>query len=339
VPTTIAIESKPVILFGIDTLFQHLYLVKTVTDAAGLVLDEKVIRGDVGLDLTLTTQAGIDLANSGDARGRATPAQRHHTVLDLGGRDPEEVWSLMVQQANNIDKAGLPYGRSVNSNTVVASALHTVGIALAPHLPQGVEPWEVPLFDQVGAMVVHDGLVGSQHADIIRGGAGRDTINGAGNSDVIHGDSGNDTLAGGSGADKLNGGGGNDVLRGGGGSDRLAGGVGKDVMAGGLGGDTFVFQRPADSRPGVVNRDRIVGFDTADLLDLQRIDANTLVAGDQAFAQIGSDAFTGAGQLRYALDRAGNTIVQANVNGDLRADLVIELRGYTGLLTVADFVM
>jgi len=61
--------------------------------------------------------------------------------------------------------------------------------------------------------------------------------------------------------------------------------------------------------------------------------------GDQAFALIGSGGFTGAGQLRHVLDKAGNTIVQANVNGDLRADFVLELRSYAGLLTIEDFVM
>src|SRR5215211_8596092 len=110
-PTTIAIESKNIVVFGLVTPFQHLYLVKTVTDAAGKVLDERVIRGDVGQDLTLVTQANVPLATSPDARDGQTLAQRHHTELDLSGRDPDEVWSLMVQHALNINKANLPMAR------------------------------------------------------------------------------------------------------------------------------------------------------------------------------------------------------------------------------------
>ena len=82
-PTTIAVESRPVFLFGIDTGLEHLYLVKAITDNAGTVLDERVISGNRGSDGTLVTYANINLALSHDARGSATLAQRHHTVLDL----------------------------------------------------------------------------------------------------------------------------------------------------------------------------------------------------------------------------------------------------------------
>ena len=146
-PTSIAIESRNVTEFGIQLPFEHLYLVKRVTDDAGNLLDERVIRGGFDRSDTLTAQANIPLALSDDARGNATLAQRHHTVLNLGGRDPEAVWSLMVQHALNINKADLPYsidifdafpGADLNSNTVIGSALHTIGINIAGNLPRGI---------------------------------------------------------------------------------------------------------------------------------------------------------------------------------------------------------
>jgi hypothetical protein len=61
-----------------------------------------------------------------------------------------------------------------------------------------------------------------------------------------------------------------------------------------------------------------------DKIDLSRTDANTLVAGDQAFTFIGSNAFSNvAGQLR-AFQQGGRTgSSQGDTNGDGIADLVI----------------
>ncbi|WP_353641205.1 hypothetical protein [Mesorhizobium sp. WSM2239] len=70
-------------------------------------------------------------------------------------------------------------------------------------------------------------------------------------------------------------------------------------------------------------RDSILGgfAHGSDLIDLATIDANTLVAGNQAFSFIGSAAFSGvAGQLRYT-NYSGNVIIDADVNGDSVADM------------------
>jgi serralysin len=56
---------------------------------------------------------------------------------------------------------------------------------------------------------------------------------------------------------------------------------------------------------------------------LNAIDANTKVAGNQAFTFIGSAAFTGvAGQLRYQTV-GSDTHIQGDTNGDRRADITI----------------
>jgi len=437
VPTTIAIESKPVTLRGFATPYQHLNLVKTVTDDAGRVSDERVIRGDAGGDLTLVTQADIPLARSADARGSATPAERNHTKLDLGGRDPEAVWQLMVQHAVNVDKADLPYGvdafeffsrGGANSNTLVASALHTVGISLLANLPEGIQLREVPLFDRLDEMRVNDVLLGQAGNDLVLGGVGRDTIRGNDGDDRLIGESGADHLIGGAGndlldgslgADRMNGGAGddtyqvddrrdqvietdtsaaggvdlvlstvtfglgsraeslgaeklmlrgaadlmgggnnldnyiggnrgdnklfgragNDALKGGDGDDTFTGGAGSDILRGDAGSDTFVFTSTTESLPGELTRDLIRDFQSDDVIDLRDIDANVLVDGDQSFAFIGSAAFTGADQLRFEIDAGGNTLVQADVNGDLTADFEILLQAYTRGLGGGDFLL
>jgi Ca2+-binding RTX toxin-like protein len=56
----------------------------------------------------------------------------------------------------------------------------------------------------------NDTIVGTDHADDLRGGPGNDTILGRGGKDVIYGNSGNDLIYGGAGTDKLSGGPGND---------------------------------------------------------------------------------------------------------------------------------
>jgi Ca2+-binding RTX toxin-like protein len=454
-PTVIAIESTEATARGVETPFQHLYLVKRVTDDAGNVVQEKVIRGGPGRGDQLVTVADVDLAGSPDARGSDTLAQRHHTVLDLQGRDPEAVWSLMVQHAVNINRADLDYsfdivdavnGSDLNSNTVVASALHTIGIDLAANLPDGVSRREVPLYDQTRDMRVDDLLRGGNQSDVIYGGAGRDRIEasdgdnrifGEVDNDVLIGGVGKDILDGGSGTDRmkgglgddryyidvstdrviekdvslaggidrvvsavslnllkladlagveqlalrgsddlhgrgnllentlignrgdnvlsgnagddilsahagdddLRGGHGNDNLRAGAGNDLLNGGGGLDILSGDSGRDTFVFGSISDSGPDPISSDRIVDFGTSDTIDLRGIDARTTASGDQAFSFIGSASFTGAGQLRYALDGAGNTVVQADVNGDFTTDFQVVLQGYTRPLSGGDFVL
>jgi hypothetical protein len=59
-----------------------------------------------------------------------------------------------------------------------------------------------------------------------------------------------------------------------------------------------------------------------DQIDFSAIDANTGLGGDQVFDFIGSDAFSGAGQLRYD---AATGQLQGNVNSSNAADFTITL--------------
>ncbi|HEU6441277.1 MAG TPA: calcium-binding protein [Microvirga sp.] len=242
-PTVIAIEAKPLGVGDINSEFHHLYLVKTVTDSQGRVLSERVIRGSFESDGSLGTLANVDLASSPDRRGPDTLQERHRTLLDLGGRNAEDVWKVMVKHAGNIDAAHLPYsfdvyrrlpGSDLNSNSVVASVLNSVGIDWSQSYPKGIRAGEAPLYGQLQFMTVNDVLYGTARGDTIFGGVGNDRLYGA---------SGSDHLAGGSG------------------DDRLHGGNGRDTLRGNAGQDAFVF----DTRPNsVTNLDTLPDFSVAD---------------------------------------------------------------------------
>ncbi|HEU0099564.1 MAG TPA: M10 family metallopeptidase C-terminal domain-containing protein [Allosphingosinicella sp.] len=139
---------------------------------------------------------------------------------------------------------------------------------------------------------------------------------------------GNDTLRGNAAANRLDAGAGSDILQGDGGAD---------LLIGGAGADTFRYASPSDSGGGAV--DHIADFAAGlDKIDLTGIDANSNAAGDQAFAWIGSNAFSGsAGQLR-AYQSGGDWFVEGDTNGDGNADLVIQVTVTGGPLAQSDFL-
>ena len=103
------------------------------------------------------------------------------------------------------------------------------------------------------------------------------------------------------------------------------------------GADVFRYQGVGESTSA--SMDHILDFEAGvDKVDLSRMDADTLTAGNQAFAWIGSNAFSGtAGQLR-AYEDGGSWFVEGDTNGDGAADLVIKLTVTGGALTQGDFL-
>jgi Ca2+-binding RTX toxin-like protein len=173
--------------------------------------------------------------------------------------------------------------------------------------------------------------------DEFRGTSGDDTflLTGVAEAQRLTGLGGADTLSGGDGNDVLDGGAGDDTLSGSNGADQIIGGLGRDTMTGGADADRFIFNDLAESGTGPAGRDVIADFlHGQDLLDLVAIDANTEVAGNQAFTFIGSAGFSGAaGELRYA-----GSVVSADVDGDGSADFQIRIANGAGL-TAADFLL
>ena len=114
-----------------------------------------------------------------------------------------------------------------------------------------------------------------------------------------------------------------DVLRGGGGADIIFGGRGADSLSGGGGADQFIYTNALDSTP--TSSDQILDFTHGiDTLSLSGIDANSLVAENQAFTFIGDAAFSGAGASSAGELRAVQTGSVWQVTGDVNGDGVAD---------------
>ena len=167
-----------------------------------------------------------------------------------------------------------------------------------------------------------ENLAGSNHDDSLFGDNGANVLRGFGGDDVLLGFGGPDKLYGDSRASPS----GNDSLNGGGGNDILYGGMGADTLAGGADADTFVFEHAEDS-PGLnasgdidlANTDVILDFNwwQGDRIDVQQIDANKTIDGNQDFSFIGEHntvgGFTAPGQVAY-FNYGGDTYLIFNTD-------------------------
>jgi Ca2+-binding RTX toxin-like protein len=137
----------------------------------------------------------------------------------------------------------------------------------------------------------------------------------------------NNKLVGNAAANVLTGLGGNDVLQGGGGADTLIGGAGQD---------RFVFTALTDS--GIVkgSRDVIRNFTASDVIDIRQIDANSILAGNQAFV-MDTDGMSSAGEISFKISGA-YLLVSLNTDADAAAEMQILLSNRTSV-TAVDFLL
>jgi Ca2+-binding RTX toxin-like protein len=266
----------------------------------------------------------IDLEDGDDifTGGNNAETVRDHNGADttkLGGGNDRYI-ATGNSGADGIDSidagAGIDTYDASGSAISVMINLDIVVHDLAPFLPSaGIVAANTATGDNVAGAGLKDTIAGFENAK------GGDTI------DYIHGSGGPNILDGGGGRDILFGYGGNDTLIGGADIDVLTGGAGKDTLTGGTGADSFYLLAITDSGTSKGVRDTITDFNEADdNLDVTFIDANTVLAGNDAFDFIGVNAvFTNvAGQLRAYWTATGQ-IVQGDVNGDGKADFSIEL--------------
>ncbi|WP_157218723.1 calcium-binding protein [Flavisphingomonas formosensis] len=170
-----------------------------------------------------------------------------------------------------------------------------------------------------------ENVTGSAYDDVITGSAQVNILYGGNGNDTIDAGSSNDTVDGGYGNDVLKGAAGDDILTGGVGLDTLTGGAGADTLTGGTQNDTFVYLAVGDST--LAATDRITDFAKGDILDVSAIDANTKVAGDQAFVLASAFTHT-AGEFTLTYDAGTNTTTALfDTNGDAAADMAILFTG------------
>jgi Ca2+-binding RTX toxin-like protein len=176
-----------------------------------------------------------------------------------------------------------------------------------------------------------DTLNGNDGSDQLFGGDDRDDLSGGAGDDAVNGGSGSDQLQGGNGDDILSGGIDNDSLLGGDGADQLDGGLGADNMIGGIGTDTFRYTDSGESPLAAFDtiRDFLTGTDK---IDLSAIDANTSVAGNQAFTY---NPLGGKGTVLWLPSGDGYDVF-ADVDGG-GADFKIHV--VTSGLVAADFIL
>ncbi|MEM0922159.1 MAG: hypothetical protein AAGI13_03890, partial [Pseudomonadota bacterium] len=228
--------------------------------------------------------------------------------------------------------------------------------------------------DTLSGLGGNDTLIGGAGADSLDGGAGSDTasyatatarvqadlatssvavgdavgdtytdienMEGTNFNDTLRGDNEDNILSGGGSVDRLFGRGGDDTLIGGASTDVLYGNSGADVMTGGDGNGRFIYFTENDSGVGAGNRDIITDFKQVgtDRIEIGRLDADSTRGGNQAFDFIGGTAFSGTGgELRVAIEN-GNTIIQADFDGDTQSDFEIELTGLVAL-AASDFTL
>jgi RTX calcium-binding nonapeptide repeat (4 copies) len=273
---------------------------------------------------TIDLGAGADIFTGGDAIDKVVGGDGNDDIDLNGGNDIYYArGSTAASDGNDVVDGG------IGVDTYVAQAVGTTGIT-------------IDLLDSIASGI----SFGTDHIFNF------ENATGTGNADVIIGTTGINLLNGGAGNDTINALAGNDRLVGGLGADTIIGGAGQDVMTGGAvttGGDgfrdTFLFTSLADSGPAAGTRDWITDFTngalaTSDRINLVAIDANTALAGNQAFiwqAAAGA-AFTGVkGQLHYAIT-GGNTYISGDVNGDKVADFSIALTGSHALAAI-DFIL
>jgi Ca2+-binding RTX toxin-like protein len=145
-----------------------------------------------------------------------------------------------------------------------------------------------------------------------------------------------DRIAGSAGANTLAGGAGNDTVTGGAGSDVLIGGTGADKLYGGTDSvrDVFDFDRVSDSR-GAGSDDVYQFRSGTDDFDLRSIDANSALAGNQAFAWGGTKAVAHG---VWVADTGADIRVFADVNGDKVADFSFDVMGVSTVVA-SDFML
>jgi hypothetical protein len=107
---------------------------------------------------------------------------------------------------------------------------------------------------------------------------------------------------------------------------------------GGAGADSFQYNTVGDSTATATDFVQDFSQTQGDKVRLSPIDPDLSLARDQAFAFIGTAAFSGGGaaQVRY-YQSGGNTYVEADT-GDGNADLVVRLGGSL-TLAATDFVL
>lgn len=317
----------------------NLLALSSTTELQGLVtkalsaieatrIQSAVVTGTAGNDQLKTLADRNTRVEGGDGNDLLdSVGVGHNTLVGGAGDDTYRLTSLndvVIENANGgndhvISSVNVTLSDNIEKLTLTGEARVGVGNALG---------------NSIGGSTGGDTISGMGGDDNIQSNDGDDRVFGGEGADSVYGGNGNDTIAGDAGADRLRGDGGNDSLSGGAGNDILDGSLGQDVMAGGLGADQFTYNNIESSGEVIFDFSRAEG----DKVILTALDANTVADGNQAFAFIGTAAFSKvAGQLRYEVSGA-DSYVMGDLNGDGVADFRLLMKNVTSF-QATDFML
>ena len=283
---------------GVDTYDMSLTSAAAITNLTTGVSTS----ADTGVD----TLSGIENISAGSGDDSLTDGAGSNSLLGNAGND---TFVMTADDARDTLNGGAGVGDTADYSALLANLTVTIGN-------------NAVVGGSGSTAATSDVIIGIEN---LTGGAGDDAITGNAASNVLAGGLGNDTLSGLAG---------NDTLRGGDGNDTLIGGTGQDTLTGGAGADVFDFNTVNESGVGSAVRDTVTDFlSGVDKLDFSTLDANTGVAGNQAFSlnTTAGAVFTGAGQLVFHYEVVGGveyTVVEGNVNGNLATDFQVALVGH-----------
>lgn len=167
VNSQVYVASKDVFVSGVNSGYEHLYIVYDEDGNLGTLNDQRVIRGgsqtaQIGIGTDLLLEVGVLIQNSADVYGVSeTPFLRGMTQISASGMTADQLWLAMKDFAislgtvhsgifyaggGNSYDTGLDYDVALsassdgfNSNSTVASILSQFGIRLADTLPLNPE--------------------------------------------------------------------------------------------------------------------------------------------------------------------------------------------------------
>lgn len=232
------------------------------------------VRGDAGNDI-LFGRGGADHLEGGTGAdtldgGSGTDTASYHGAAA----------GVVVALVSSADNSGDALG------DVLTGVENLLGSAYGDEL-RGSE-----IANRIDGGIGRDTLRGLDGADTLIGGIGHDLLTSGRGNDRLRGDIGKDQLYGGDDDDTLSGGESDDSLWGDAGTDILNGGLGNDALTGGAGDDVFVF----DTILGAANVDSLIDFNSpTDTIRLDSVVFVGLAAGTLAAGAFRSGA-TGAAE-------------------------------------------
>ncbi|KII33607.1 beta strand repeat-containing protein, partial [Pseudomonas fluorescens] len=286
---------------GADTMIggagHDVYYVDNINDVIVELADEGIDTVNTSIDYTLA-----DNVEDGQMIGSAN--------LNLTGNALENV--LHGNDGNNILSGGLGADRMIGEGGDDIFIVDNVNDLVFEFQNGGHDLIRTSVDYNLSDYVEDGTLLGS--ADLTMWGNNLDNI--------LTGNAGNNVLGGNGGTDKLFGGEGNDTLY---------GGWGHSTLTGGTGADTFAITNMINlgKEFGTSSSQNVIADFNAlegDKIDFSKFDIDPMTLGYQHLTFIGSNEFTGLGQLRFA-----DNVLSGNLSADAGGHFEVQVVGVNSL--------